>query len=477
MAIKRFERRNFLKKAAQGAAAAALLAPLTEAQNKKPGNKPATAPQQRIASATALKPALTLNVHDFGATGDGQTKDTAAIQQALDRCGVLGGGEVVVPAGNYSTGSLALRGNTILRLEDGANLLGTDNFDDYLVTQVRWEGRWIQGHTGLVYAIDADHVGIVGPGKITGNPALGGRPNAQNPLRHPCLAEFINCNDVRLEDFSTSMRLMWSVHPTNCEHVSIKNLTINSTGGNGDGIDIDSCKHVLIDGCTFSTGDDCISLKSGRGEEAFSQMHTTEDVVISNCIFADAIFACIGIGSEASGGIGKTRIEHCKFVGARTCAIYIKSRFGRGAFIEDIVGEDLDVSGMKQAFLDINVLTSGIQDQYPVPGLEGIPTLKNLRFSNVRVTDVPVLVQATGIPPQKPLDGFTLANITGSCEKGIFLANAKDVKFSNIAVKGYEGALLNLYNVSGTGIAGAAKIEAPKIPEPIPSPETPYKLH
>lgn len=474
---KRLERRNFLKKAAESVAAVAVLSPLAGAQNATQEKKPAPTTPKHAAPTASPKPALTFNVRDFGATGDGSTKDTAAIQQALDRCGVLGGGEVIVPAGNYSTGSIALRSNTILRLEENANLLGTGDFADYLVTQVRWEGRWIQGHIGLVYAIDADHVGIVGPGKITGNEALGGRPNAQNPLRHPSLVEFINCNGIRLEDFSTSMRLMWSIHPTNCQHISIKNLTINSTGGNGDGIDIDSCKHVVIDGCTISTGDDCISLKSGRGEEAFSQMHTTEDVLISNCTFTDAIFACIGIGSEASGGIGSTRIEHCKFIGARTYAVYIKSRFGRGAFIKDVVCEDCEVSGMKQGFLNISVLTPGIQDQYPVPGLAGIPEIKNFRFSNIRVTDVPTLVEATGIAPQKPLDGFTLANITGTCQKGIFLANAKDVKFSNIAVKGYEGSLLNLYNVTGTGLTGAAKIEAPKIPDLIPEPETPYQLH
>ena len=83
--------------------------------------------------------------------------------------------------------------------------------------------------------------------------------------RHPALIEPINCNGVRFEDFSTSYHLMWSLHATCCENVSIKNLTIRSTGGNGDGIDIDSCKHVHIDGCDISTGDDCISLKSGRG--------------------------------------------------------------------------------------------------------------------------------------------------------------------------------------------------------------------
>ena len=478
----RIERRGFLKKAVQSTLAASALSPLVTAQTNTAQESKNAAPaahdkQKHATPAARPKPPLTFNVRDFGATGDGQTRDTAAIQEALDRCGVLGGGEVLVPAGNYSTGSLALRSDTVLRLEEGANLLGTADFADYPVTQVRWEGRWIQGHVGLIYAIDADHLAVVGPGKITGNEALGGRPNAQNPLRHPCLVEFITCNDIRLEDFSTSMRLMWSIHPTNCENISIKNLTVQSTGGNGDGVDIDSCKHVVIDGCNFSTGDDCISLKSGRGEEAYSLMDTTEDVLISNCTFADSIFACIGIGSELSGGVRNARIEHCKFIGARSYAIYIKSRIGRGAFIEDIVAEDLEVSGMKQGFLRIELLTSGIQDQYPVPGVAGIPAAKNFRFSNVRVTDVPTLVEAIAISPQKPLDGFTLSNVTGTCEKGIFLANAKDVKFSNIAVKGYEGSLLNLYNVTGTGLAGAAKIEPPKVPDVIPEPGTPYQLH
>jgi polygalacturonase len=180
---------------------------------------------------------------------------------------------------------------------------------------------------------------------------------------------------------------------------------------------------VLIDGCDISTGDDCISLKSGRGEEAYSIFRPTEDVRITNCTFADAIFACIGIGSETSGGIRGVHIEHCKFTAAKTFAIYIKSRPGRGAFIEDIFADDLDVSGMTGGFLRFNILNSGIQDESPVPGDEGIPTIANFRFSNIRVTDVPVLVDGAAIHPHKPLDGFTLSNVTGTCAKGIFLAN------------------------------------------------------
>ena len=118
-------------------------------------------------------------------------------------------------------------------------------------------------------------------------------------------------------------------------------------------------------------------------------------MLITRCSFVDSSFACIGIGSETSGGIRNARIEHCKFLGARSHAIYIKSRPGRGAFIEDISADDLDVSGMQAGFLRINMLDSGKHDEFDVPGDEGIPTIRNFRFSNVRVTDVPTLVNAS----------------------------------------------------------------------------------
>jgi polygalacturonase len=428
------------------------------------------------AAASPSKANVTLSVRDFGAAGNGTSKDTAAIQQTIDRCWALGGGEALVPAGDYLTGAIALKTNTTLRLEKDASILGTPDFADYPVTQVRWEGKWIQGHVGLIYAMDSNRIGVLGPGKIAGNPALGGRPTLQNPLRHPALIEPIGCNDIRFEDFSTDYRLMWSLHPTYCENVSIKNLTIRSTGGNGDGIDIDSCKHVRIDNCDISTGDDCVSLKSGRGMEAYTLLKTTEDVHIANCTFADAIFACIGIGSETSGGIRNVRIEHCKFVRAHTFALYIKSRPGRGAFIEDIVADDLDVSGTDGGFLRFNILGSGIQDQAPVPGDEGIPTVKNFKFSNIRVKDCPVLVDGVAIHPDKPLDGFSLINVTGTCAKGISLANIRNARIEDIKVTGYTGPLIGINKVTGKGLTGAATIDPPKVPEPVPGPANPYRL-
>jgi polygalacturonase len=165
-----------------------------------------------LLSMTPLTPAgsamvmrASLNVHEFGATGNGRTKDTAAFQKALDACLAAGGGEVLVPAGEYLIGSIEIKSNTTLRLSKDAHLIGSPDLEDYPVVKVRWEGRWIDGHRGLVYAQNAHHIAIIGPGKISGSSALGGR---QMP-RRPVVIEPMNSTDIRLEDFSTEQRLMW----------------------------------------------------------------------------------------------------------------------------------------------------------------------------------------------------------------------------------------------------------------------------
>lgn len=464
-------RRRFLKRASQSIVSLPMLSYLSSSLE-------AQAPAKHGSKATAAinksKPSVMLNIRDFGALGDGKTKDTLAVQQALDRCSVLGGGEVFVPAGEFLTGALVLRSNTLLRLDDGATLHGSPDLADYPLTQVRWEGKWIKGYIGYISAMDADNIGIIGKGKIVGNTAIKGRVDRQTQIRHPALLEFTSCKNIQVEDCFTQQNDMWSIHPTYCENITFKNVTVN---GGADGIDVDSCRHVVIDGCTFATADDCISLKSGRGAEGYTILSTTEDVRISNCTFHDLHWACIGIGSETSGGIRNVHVDHCKCLSARTFAIYIKSRPGRGAFIEDIYMNNLEVSGAQAGFLRFNILNSGKQDEVPVPGDEGIPTIRNFHFSNIRVTDVPMLVDGVGIHPHKPLEGFSLTNVTGTCGKGIYLANIKHAELRNIHVTGYSGALVNISDVTGTGLAGAVSLEPPKLPDSVPAPEQPYKLH
>jgi polygalacturonase len=472
------ERRDFLRKAAQGVLAAPVAVTLGSAGmaqevKRGPGHQSAGVRPPAIHGG----PKVTLNVRDFGATGDGQTKDTFALQQTIDRCAVLGGGDVVVPAGNYATGALELRSNVALHIDQDASLLGSGDMADYPLAQVRWEGRWIKGYSAFLSAMDGDNIAVFGPGRIVGSPQIHGRVDRKTGLRLPALLEFTNCRNVHVENCSTSQAGMWSIHPTYCENITFKNLAIQS---GADGIDVDSCRNVVIDGCNFSTADDCISLKSGRGEEGYTINRPTEDVRISNCTFADSYFACIGIGSETSAGIRNVRIENCKCIGARTHAIYIKSRPGRGAFIEDVYVNGFDATGARQGFLRLNTLNSGKQDEFPVPGDEGIPTVRNFQFTNIHVDDAPVLVAGTEIHPRKPLVGFVLTNVTGTCEKGIELAYVKNAVLRNIKVTGFSGPLISTANVTGTGLAGAVAIDPtklPKVPDPVPPPATPYQLH
>jgi polygalacturonase len=455
-------RRTFLKTAGLGLAALPLASSMPML---------AAAPAD---NAVATKTGVHLDVRSLGAVGDGKTKDTLAFQQALDRCAMLGGGEVFVAAGTYLIGAIAIGSNTVLRLHEEATLQGSPDLADYPLTQVRWEGRFVRGYIGLVSARNAENVGIAGGGKIVGNTEIKGRVDHATGVRHPALLEFAACKNVLVQDCVTQQNDMWSIHPLYCENLRFQNLTVN---GGADGIDVDSCKHVVIDNCRFDTGDDCISLKSGRGEEGYTLNHPTEDVRISNCSFVDHNWACIGIGSETSAGIRNVRVEHCQCLGAKTFAIYIKSRPGRGAFIEDISMDDLDVSGARLGFLRVNILNSGKQDEFPVPGDEGIPTIRNFRFNNIRVKDVPVLVDAVAIHPGKPLDGFSLTQVSGTCGKGIALANINHAVLRDIAVSGFSGPLLSISNVSGTGLEGAAALPATQMPDAVPPLAAPYVLN
>jgi polygalacturonase len=386
----------------------------------------------------------TFNVCDFGAKGDGETSDTRAFQKTLDTCAVSGGGQVIVPAGRYLIGSVQMGYQTILKLEPNSVIIGSSDPNDYPMIDIRWEGRWQPGRRALIYAANVDHTGIIGPGRIEGNPRMAA---PQNP-RGAVVLEPINCNDVRWEDFTVTQGGNWATHPTYCTDVVIKNVTIR---GNRDGIDIDSCKNVHIEDCSIDTGDDAISLKSGRGMNGARIGRPTEDVVIKDCTLTSRIFAGIGIGSETSGGVRNVRIEGCKF-NCRTFAIYIKTRIGRAGVTENIHGEDIDVLG--GGFLRINLTQGGNTNTFddPVEGLLGYPSARNLSFSNVRLHDASEIIRATQIVPEKPVQGLSLENITGTAARGMNLCHIRDLALKDINVTGFSGPLLITEDVTGTGL-------------------------
>ena len=392
------------------------------------------------------------NVRDCGAKGDGKTKDTAALQKALDACAAAGGGTVRVPAGVYLTGSLVVGANTTLRFEPRANLVGSPDIEDYPLVQVRWEGEFREGHRALISAEKAANVTLDGAGAIFGPPLPVSR--LRDP-RGPLLIELTECTNAVLDGFFTQYQQLWSIHLLFCQNFTARNLTIRTLNANGDGIDVDSCSGVTIERCDINTGDDAISLKSGRGQAAARLGRPTQNVTIRNCTLASSIYAALGVGSELSAGIRDVKIEDCILSG-RQNAIYLKSRDGRGGSIENLTGKNL-IIGQSPTFIGIDLLKKGIQASDPVPGeAEKWTRLSRISFNHIQVNDVAELVAGKNVPAEQPVDGLTLTDITGTCDQGITLANMTNVKLAGIKVTGFHGPLVTVQNVKGRGLDGTA---------------------
>lgn len=364
--------------------------------------------------------------------------DTAAFQRALDTCAASGGGSVVVPPGRYLIGSIVFGNKTVLRLKHGANLIASSDIADYPLIKVRFEGEFVSGHRALIYARNEHDIAITGTGSITGPPLSVSQ--LRNP-RGPVLIETCDCTNVTLEGFTTQYERLWSIHPLFCQKLTIKDLKIHSEGLNGDGIDVDSCQDVLIDHCDINTGDDAISLKSGRGESAARMDRPTQNVTIKDCTLVSSTFAAIGIGTELSGGISNTLVEDC-FLSGHQNGIFLKSRDGRGGYIKNFTGRNLTIRD-SPTFLGIQLLDKGIQATDPVSGDPDQWTqLSDIHFEHIRVDNVNYLLRAREIPSERPIDGFSLADVQGTCEHALNMANMKNVTLSGIKVTNYQGPLL-----------------------------------
>jgi polygalacturonase len=278
-----------------------------------------------------------VDVRDHGATGDGVTRDTFAIQAAIDAA-ASAGGVVVVPRGRFLTGTIFLRSRVTLRLSPGAVLLGSTDVADYPARDFPARDLDVGGYRiwALVHAEDAEQITIEGDGIIDGNGEHFPRSVVRNPdvseRPRPRLIFFKNCSTVRLRDVTLRESGLWTVHLALCDDVRISGLSVTSTFHvNQDGIVLDSCRDATVTDCAVNTVDDAIVLKS-------SFPRACSDITISHCV-VQSLCAGLKLGTQSLGGFRTITISDCVLHDCRLGGLKLQTV--DGGDLEDVTVRNL----------------------------------------------------------------------------------------------------------------------------------------
>jgi polygalacturonase len=337
-------------------------------------------------------PKRDFGITDYGAKADLSHDSTPAIAAAIAACSEAGGGRVVVPAGQFSTGAIHLKSNVDLHLSSGATLKFSADTKKYPVVETRWEGMQLMSFSAFIYANGQENIAITGDGTLDGGADREhwwlwhgsadtgwkqGMPNqkdaraklykmmqdgvpvaervfGEDSYLRPNFIQPYKCKNILVEGVTVVNSPMWEIHPLMSENVTVRGVSISSHGPNNDGCDPESCKNVLIENCTFDTGDDCIAIKSGRNEDGRRVGVATENLIVRGCTMKDG-HGGVTIGSEISGGVRNVFAERCGMDSPHLDhALRVKNNAARGGLLENFYFRDIEIGQVKHAVVTID---------------------------------------------------------------------------------------------------------------------------
>lgn len=356
---------------------------------------------------------------DYQIESDGSLDVTEKLQKFLDEAGKLQG-KAVLTKGTYLTGSLFLRSNMELHLEEGAVLLGSQEESAYPFMQTRAAGIEMEWMGALLNAIDCENLVISGKGTLDGQGEIwwekfwgkdrkGGmcKEYGEKGLRwaadydcvRPRLLQLRNCRNVVCRDFHLTRSGFWNFHICYCQDVHVYGVRItNAAGPSTDGIDIDSSRNVLVEKCDVSCNDDNIVIKAGMNADGMRVNRICEKVEVKDCILREGMG--LAFGSDMAGGIDNVYLHDIQFIGTDN-GVYVKSAKIRGGFLDHIRVENLK---MVNVGYTINLNTNWFPDfSYPkipedyqgeipkrwkllterVPEGKGMPKVKSMQIKNL----------------------------------------------------------------------------------------------
>ncbi|QNN41603.1 glycoside hydrolase family 28 protein [Pedobacter roseus] len=441
----------------------------------------------------------TTSIVSFGAKGDGITLNTESINKTIASVSQKGGGVVLIPSGLWLTGPIELKSNVNLHLKRDAILQFTADFNQYKLVQGNWEGQPAWRNQSPISGVNLENIAITGSGIIDGNGGAwrmvkkdkltetqwknlvlsGGIVKADGKMWYPSektvkgsntknagvieagktaadyddIKDFLRpnllvltgCKKVLLEGVTFQNSPAWNLHPLLCEDLTLRNLQVKNPwfAQNGDGVDVESCKNVLIEGSTFDVGDDGICIKSGRDEAGRKRGVPTENVIVRNNVVYHAHGGFV-IGSEMSGGAKNIWVYDCSFIGT-DIGLRFKTTRGRGGVVENIYINNInmiDIPGeailfdMYYAAVDPVPLAGEKREAIKtvtVPVTEATPQFKNFYIKDVVANGAEKAIFFRGLPEMNIKD-VHLENVTIKAKKGIEIIEAAGIFLKNVNV-------------------------------------------
>ncbi len=341
--------------------------------------------------------AQVFDVSTYGAVGDGSTVNTIAIQAAIDSCHNAGGGIVEVPAGNFVTGTLFLKSNVTFHISQGGTVTGSTNLADYPdVHPLKRTYTDNYSQKSVFYAEGQSNIAVTGEGTFNGNGQSVTFLLNQN--NRPFGFRFISCTNVRYEGLNLRHSAFWMMHNFDIDTLVIKNLNIiNQAYGNNDGIDIDGCRHVLVDSCFADCNDDPMVIKT-------TSPIGSSDIEIKNCTVATYSRA-LKIGTETNGPINNVHIHDCTvqlstngpFGSSTPAGSGINLSIVDGGSMENVLVENISMSGINTPlFVRLGNRARKYTD---TAAMQPVGFVRNIEIRNVTATaSSNISSSITGIP-------------------------------------------------------------------------------
>ncbi len=396
------------------------------------------------------------NITDYGAVGDGKTDCTGAFKKAITAANEAGGGRVVAPAGTFLTGAIHLKSNVNLHVSEHAVIKFSTDPNKYLPpVYTRWEGVEGMLYSPLIYAYEQQNIAITGKGTLDGqgetwwpwkqiqkddrNKLFGygqdGVPveqrifGADSKLR-PTMIEPYKCKNILIEGVTIKNGPFWHIHPVLSQNITVRNVKVIGHGPNNDGCNPESCKDILIKGCYFDTGDDCIAIKAGRNNDGRRVNVPTENIIVQDCEMKDGHGGVV-MGSEMTGGVRNVFAENCIMDSPNLDrAIRLKTNSVRGGFLENIYVRNINVGQVAEAVLKVNFYyEEGDKGNYT-------PYARNINLENVTSKKSKYALLLNGYE-RSPITDVYLKNCTfDNVESSNSIGGIKNVVLENVKING-----------------------------------------